>query len=148
MRVRAKAPDLGDLSRDLRRAGRRDLQKELYSGLNRSTKGVRVAIKSAWAAELPQRGGLAAKVARSSVTVRQRGPRVRIVPRGTKRSVGQLDSIEAGEVRHPTYGHDPWRRQPVRPGIFADTAKDHADAHTMDELLDAIETVARKLAAG
>jgi hypothetical protein len=147
--VRASAPDLKLLARALKQSGRKDLRKELYSGLNRGTKPARAAVRAAWLAELPQSGGLAARVARSSVTVRQRGPGVQIVARGSKRGVGDIESIERGVVRHPVYGNrGVWVKQAVPPRIFEDTCREVVDDNVMNELLDGIEAVAKKLAAG
>jgi hypothetical protein len=149
MTVRAKAPDLRGLARDLKAAGRRDLQKELFSALNRATKPVREEIKANAFATLPASGGLNERVAASNVTVRGSGGRVRIVARPSKRG-GTFDpaKLDGGAVDHPTYGHRPTvRNQRVQPGWFSEPAA-AAGADVYDALNDAIEKVAADLAAG
>lgn len=146
--VRAKAPDLKALSRDLKAAGRKDLRKELFAGLNRSTKPLRAAAKANALATLPSSGGLAARVAAANMSVRGGGARVTIVARPSKRG-GSFNPIEidGGIVRHPIYGHGPAVAQHVKPGWFTDPMQEGAD-DVRDELLAGIDAVARKLAAG
>lgn len=183
--VRARAPDLKALSRDLKEAGRTDLRKELFAGLNRGTKPLRAAAKANALATLPSSGGLAALVANATMTVRGAGSaKVTIVAR-PKRAVGQgerdrferqkraaeatkdltlkegrvrasklrtssaqdLQRIDDGTVRHPTFGHGPTVTQAVKPGWFSEPMREGADA-VREELLDAIEVVAHELANG
>lgn len=184
MRVRAKAPDLKQLARDLKAAGRRDLQKELYAGLNRATKPLRAEIKANALATLPSEGGLAALVANANINVRGGGGKVRIVAK-PKRAVSRADRervdrqnraaeatkgltkaegrvsrarlgatsaqdlqrINDGTVRHPTYGHAPTVTQRVPPKWF-DAPIEASTDDVVEELLDAIDTVAAKLADG
>jgi hypothetical protein len=146
--VRAKAPELKALSRDLKEAGRKDLRKELFAGLNRATKPLRAQAKANALATLPSRGGLAARVAAANITVRGGGARVTIVARPSRRG-GQFDParLDAGVVEHPTYGHAPTVTQSVKPGWFTDPMLAGAD-EVREELLDAIEVVAFELANG
>lgn len=149
MTVRATgAQSLRDLSRDLKKAGRHDLRKELFSGLNRATKPLRAEAKANALATLPSRGGLAARVAAANITVRGGGARVTIVARPSKRG-GQFDpaGIDSGTVEHPTYGHKPTVSQSVTPGWFTDPMLAGAD-RVREELLDAIDVVAYELANG
>lgn len=149
MTVRANAPELRALSRDLKAAGRHDLRKELFRGLNRGTKPLRAAAKANALATLPQRGGLNRRVAASNITVRGGGAKVTIVARPSKRG-GPFDpaQVNAGGVTHPTFGHDPTvTTQGFKPGWFTDPMLEGAD-EVREELLDAIEVVAHELANG
>jgi hypothetical protein len=147
--VRANAPQLRDLSRDLKAAGRNDLRKELFAGLNRSTKPLRAAAKASALDTLPSRGGLNRRVAAATMTVRGGGAKVTIVARPSKRG-GPFDpaQVNAGGVTHPTYGHAPTvTTQGFQPGWFTDPMIKGADT-VREELLDAIEVVAHELANG
>jgi hypothetical protein len=142
------AQDLRALSRDLKEAGRKDLRKELFAGLNRATKPLRAEAKANALATLPSSGGLAARVAAANMTVRGGGARVTIVARPSKRG-GSFHPIEidGGVVRHPVYGHGPTVNQHVKPGWFTRPMQAGAD-EVRHELVAAIDVVARKLAAG
>jgi len=148
LKVRANAPDLKALSRDLKAAGRKDLRKELFRGLNRATKPLRAEVKANALATLPSSGGLAARVAAANITVRGGGARVTIVARPSKRG-GQFNPAELddGVARHPTYGHRPTVSQAVKPGWFSEPIRDGAD-EVQEELLDGIQAVADNLANG
>jgi hypothetical protein len=127
------AADLRALSRDLKQAGRKDLRRELFAGLNRATKPLRAEAKANALATLPATGGSA---------------RVTIVARPSARG-GQFNpaEVDAGIVRHPTYDHAPTVSQHVRAGWFTKPMQAGAD-EVRHELVAGIEVVARKLAAG
>lgn len=146
--VHAKAPDLKKLTRDLKEAGRSDLRKELYAGLNRGTKPLRGDIKATALDRLPSEGGLNVRVAAANIRVTGSGGRVRIVARPSKRG-GQFDPAQtnAGAVSHPTYGHRPTITQSIPPGWFNDPIL-RGLPQVQGELLEGIENVAAKLAAG
>lgn len=106
---------LGDLAKKLRRAGRKDLQKELYAALNRATKKPRAEVQRRARQTLPRRGGLAARVATSRLSTRRRRSGVRVIDAGNL----SLSAIDAGTVTHPVFGRrSTWVRQSVRPGFF------------------------------
>jgi hypothetical protein len=147
--VRASgAAELRALSRDLKAAGRKDLRKELFAGLNRGTKPLRADAKASALATLPSRGGFARRVAAANMTVRGGGSRVTIVARPSKGG-GQFDpaGTDSGIVRHPTYGHQPTVAQHVTPAWFTRPMQRGA-GKVRGELVEGIEEVARKLAAG
>lgn len=106
---------LGRIARQLRQAGHKDLQKELYAALNRATKKPRANVRARALATLPRSGGLAARVAKSRLSTRRRRNGVRVVDAGNL----SLSAIDAGRVRHPVFGH---RRvfveQRVKAGFF------------------------------
>jgi hypothetical protein len=143
------AADLRALSRDLKQAGRKDLRRELFAGLNRATKPLRAEAKANALATLPATGGLNRRVAAANITVRGGGSaRVTIVARPSARG-GQFNpaEVDAGIVRHPTYDHAPTVSQHVRAGWFTKPMQAGAD-EVRHELVAGIEVVARKLAAG
>jgi hypothetical protein len=142
------AQDLRALSRDLKVAGRKDLRKELFAGLNRSTKPLRAAAKANALDTLPETGGLNRRVAAATMTVRGGGARLTIVARPSKRG-GQFDplGVDGGIVRHPTYGHGPTVAQHVQPGWFTKPMLAGAD-EVRHELVLGIDVVAAKLEGG
>ncbi len=146
MRVHASAPDLKRLARDLKEVGAKDLRKELYSGLNRSTKPMRGEIKEKAKAILPSGGGLNERVAAANIRVNGSGGKVRIIARPSKRG-GQFDpkATDSGEVEHPTYGHKPTVKQAVTPGWFTEPVVEGLPK-VENELLAGIEVCAAKLA--
>lgn len=134
------------VARALRAAGAKDLRRELYRGLNRATKPLKDAAK-ANAATLPQRGGLAGRVQRARFSTKGRAgrnPSVSIVAKDAKSRSVDLRALDAGTVRHPTFGHRPWVSQPVTPGWFSKPMEAGAD-DVAREVLAAVDAVAAKL---
>lgn len=111
----------GKLSRDLRAAGDKDLRRELYRGLQRATKPLKEAAKENARSTLPRKGGLADRVSRARFNTKSRAgrnPSVRIEAKDAKGRSVDLEALDRGSVRHPTFGHRPWVKQDVRPGWF------------------------------
>lgn len=115
------AEGLARLSRALKAAGEKDLQKHLSKAISDGMKPVRAALPQS-AQRLPKRGGLAARVA---------GSKTRIQRRNTGRAVGvrlrvdnpeNITRMDKGTVRHPVFGR--WlpnvKPQPVPPGWFTE----------------------------
>lgn len=107
--------DLARVSRAMRAAGTegKGLRRELYAGLNRATKPVRADMRAAIQPALPQSGGLAADVQRTTrfTTTTSTGAKslgVRIRARG-KRSIRRMNAT--GSVRHRVFGRDVWVTQ-------------------------------------
>lgn len=127
-------------------AGDKDLQRELRRAMQRGGKPLLAAARAGAAERLPKRGGLADRVAGSKFAVRTRsvgkGAGVRVIGR----SGYDLQGLDEGMVRHPTYGHRPWVGQHIKPGWFSDS-EEAAAPKVRDELVQAIDTVARKLEA-
>jgi hypothetical protein len=106
--------DLARLSTALRAAGEqgKGLKRELSSSLNRETKQTRKDMRAAILPGLPQSGGLAADVQRSTrfstkvSTGRNVG--VTIKARG-RRSIRRMNT--SGSVRHRVFGRGPWVTQ-------------------------------------
>ena len=136
------------LARDLRRAGAGGLRKELYAGLQRSARPAITAVRESAASTLPRRGGLAARVAGSSITARSSGgrnPGIRITAKERKASFDAY-ALDQGRLRHPVYGV--WRRgiktQKVTPGWFTKPITDQAPTFRK-ELLRAVDAIERDI---
>lgn len=93
------ADDLYKLSRTLKGlAGANGVQKEFNQAINRAMKPLKAAVKQSARQSLPQRGGLAARVASSRLTTRRPNTKrgLRLVSRGTL----SLWHLDQGQVRH------------------------------------------------
>jgi hypothetical protein len=142
------ADKLGKLAKALKQAGDKDLQKELYAGLNRATKPLRSDAKRSADENLPRRGGLNKRVARARMSTRRRGgknPGIKIVAKGMPQ-LGRIDRL--GKVKHPVHGHrDRWVDQkiPEAQGWFTDPMQAGAPP-VRKELVRTLDAIARKLA--
>jgi hypothetical protein len=140
------AEKLARVGAAVKAAGDKDLRRELLRAAQRCGRPMKDAARKGALERLPKSGGLAERVATSKFSVRTRttgrGAGVRIV--GT--SGYDLDGIDQGVVRHPTYGHKPWKDQPVRPGWFTDAETDAAPKFR-DEFDQAVNDVGRHLEA-
>lgn len=88
-------------------------------------KPVGTAIAEAIGGAMPARGGLSALVSKAKISLLvdlRRGVRISLNTPGMK--TGQF---EAGTIRHPTYGHKPWKSQQVPGGKGAAELERHAD---------------------
>lgn len=140
------ADQLGDLAKRLRAAGEsgKGLKRELYRGMNRATKPLRVEVQKSAAARLPQSGGLAARVAKTKFTTKiltGRNPGVSIVGKGV------AASTDKGFVMHPVFGRGPLVRQSVEGGWFTETLRDGAPT-VRKELIQAMQDVANQIEKG
>jgi len=108
---------LAHLSRVLAEAGERGkgFKRELGKSLNAETKQTRKEMRAAIMPGLPQRGGLAAEVLRSTrfaTSTSTSGPNVGVRIRArSKRSIRRMNAT--GAFRHPVFGrrYDPWVTQ-------------------------------------
>lgn len=104
----------------------KDLRRESLRELRSAGKPAIQDVKASALATLPNRGGLNALVAASSIGVRTRlagrSPGIRI--KATGKRARQLKSIdESGSWRRPTFGRAPWKTQTYAPakGWFTET---------------------------
>lgn len=116
------------LSRSLRAAGEdgKQLRRDTLRAIRETAKGpLTDELKKASTSRLPSRHGLAAlaaknlKVAaRTKLTGSSAGVTVLV-------EVKDMDvtKLNAGKLRHPTYGHRPWVNQKIPAGIFDDAMK-------------------------
>ena len=120
-RVTQAEADFDKLAAKLRRAEKSRVRRALTQGLRDIAKPVGEAMLRSGAEAMPNRGGLSARVARSSVRQTNKlgsNPRVTITLR--TRQGDDLEAMNRGQLRHPTFGHGPWVVQPVRAGAFTD----------------------------
>lgn len=137
---------LARLSRAMREAGEqgRGIKRELRSSLNRETKQTRAEMRKAIAPALPQRGGLAADVLRSTRFTTTLGsssnPSVTIRARG-RRSIRRMNAT--GTFRHPVFGRrDVWVNQYARSlPRFLDKPFEQSRPDLQQAVLGAIERV-------
>lgn len=134
------------LSKALKAAGRGDLRKALTAGIKKAAKPLIGKSRDEARARLPQRGGLAAVVAKAPQRVQVRtGAKtagVRIVVGGKG---GAARGANAGVIRHPVFGNrGVWVSQKVRPGWFEDPMNDGAPI-VRPEIERAMEDVAEQV---
>ena len=142
------AEEFGILSRCLKEAGDKGLAKELRAGLMRAAKPAKDAIRPSLAAKLPHRGGLAAEMAATRISLRAAGagrnPRVRIVANAPH----DLRKMDKGTLAHPVFGdRKVWRTQSIEPGVFSDPIQERAP-QMRDEMGQAMRRVAAKIEGG
>lgn len=142
--------DLVKLGRRLKEAGDKELRRELFKAMNRSTRPLKLAARSSAVATLPRRGGLNEWVAKnvrisSSNRLTGRNPGVRI---RASRKGSDIAAMDRGRLRHPVFGNRKvWVSQSIRPGWF--TAPMVAGVGVAKrEIVAAVEDVARRLEHG
>ena len=141
------ADKVAALAKALKQVGDKELSRELYKALNRSTKPLKEAAKESADARLPRGGGLNRRVAKARMSTRRRGgrnPGVRIVAKG--RAAALLDT---GRVNHPVFGdRGAWvngQRVPEARDWFTQPMEEGAP-EVRKELVRALDEIARKLA--
>jgi hypothetical protein len=141
------ADQLARLAKQLKEAGDKGLQAELGKAINRALKPVKADIKQSAATMLPKRGGLAAKVAKSRITIRRRTGRtagVRLVATNTI----SLYHLDKGIIRHRKGGDiDAGKVQPTEPGWMTKPAE-AAAPKVRAELVQAMDDIAKKIVRG
>lgn len=144
------AEEFAVLSRALKQAGAKDLQRELSKSINRTVKPLTQDVKQNVGRFVP--GRYAAVLAPSlRITTSRRGsgrnPGVRLKAKATtgRGKPRELKRLDAGQLRHPLFGNRRhWFSQTVRPGFYTETLEQ--DAPTVRrELLEAIRIVAAKI---
>lgn len=131
------------LAARLRRA-EGELPKEIIDALERAAPDLERAATESAAANLPQRGGLAAVVASSGMSHQRRANGIRIVARG----ITQLGLTNQGKVRHPVYGRPgTWVGQEIpKARDWFDRPLQRGESRIRRELEKALEKIARKIA--
>jgi hypothetical protein len=131
--LRGAADQFTALSRRLKQAANKDLNRELTRALNRSVLPLKRALPESARATLPRRGGLADRVAASKIGLRRsdnaKGNGIRLVARNQY----QLGQMDRGIVRHPVFkrkGEERrrtvWMAQRITPGWFSGPAEELA----------------------
>ena len=140
------ADKLHVLARVLREASDKELQRELYRGLNRSVKPLRQDVKDAIPDFLP--GRYAVELSRDlSIRTRRRSgsanPAIYLVGSAKTRDIA---SLNRGRLRHPLFGNRKrWYDQRIKPGFWTDTLERGAP-RVRRELVIVLNDVARKIA--
>jgi hypothetical protein len=131
--------------------GRRSVVKAMRRGLSTSARPVLRGVRAYAVAILPARGGLGPWVAAATMSwqirysARSAGIKLR-GRRGSARGRSDLQRIDAGQVRHPSWGRrgrGQWKAQAVPPGWWSkpleqDTVIEPAVSAAVDRALDEI----------
>lgn len=130
---------------------RNEFVKQFRKDIRKPVTPIRRAVKARAKAILPSGGGLGAWVARLSVTskVYLGSKRARIQVKGSRKNATDkawLTRIDAGSVRHPTWGRrgkDAWHTQSIPSGFWSDPLeeKDHWQKHVEDAVNRATEVL-------
>lgn len=149
--IRWSGSDLREFGRALRTADR-PLRRETTKALNDAAKPLQDAVGANARAELPSSGGLGARVAGMRYRVQRRGGRagasiVIVGTLGKQTGGGQVDlkRMNAGRLRHPTYGRRPWVAQSVASGWW-DKGADDAKPKVVSGIERALERAAYQIA--
>lgn len=140
------AEQLKSLAKDLRAADK-DIKREAMRELRAAGKPAGEAIRTAYGAELPHRGGLADRIRRSTISVQIRAAGVSIGAQVKLRNKHDLRSIEAGRLRHPTFGRGEWVDQKV-PAEIGGKAFEREAPMVQRHMLAALDRVAAKITRG
>lgn len=150
--IRWSGSDLREFGAALRQADR-PLRRETTRALNDAARPLQDRVRERAGGELPMRGGLASRVSGMKFKVQRRGGRAgaRLVIVGTlgkQAGGGQVDlkRMNAGTVRHPTFGHRPWTSQRVASGWW-DKAAEDATPEIVQGVERALERAALAIAA-
>ena len=131
------------VARLLRSVDDKALVKEFYAGINRSTKPLIPAVRKSALSTLPSSGGLAKRIAGSSITTQRRMSGRTAGVRLVATNGYDIGSINRGRVRHLVFGHKPWKNQAVRPNFWDRPMEDGAPA-VEQALLRVMDEVSRK----
>lgn len=147
------ADDLARLSKQLREAGDKGLQRELSKSIRDALKPVRtVALPKSALETLPRRGGVGAVVAKTKYSISKKtGNRVAGL-RLTAKNIYNLRRIDQGVLRHPVFKsekrpHPKWVNQKVTPGWFTKPTDDAAP-DVRREIAKGMDRVARQITKG
>lgn len=138
------ADQLTRLSKNLKDAGRRDLERELSKGISRALKPVIASLRASAQTTLPHRGGLAARVAGSQMSISGHKQGLRL----TAKNAYALAQLDKGTVRHPVYGNrEAWVTQKVDRGWWT-RPTEAAGPRARREAQQAMDRVAREIGRG
>lgn len=123
MSVEFNPPDMRALSKRLKDAGQKELSSQLNKQINATVKPLRQAFKASALKKLPKKGGLAKHVSRTRYRTQKNKNGVRLVAQNQY----ELEKLDDGTLRHPTFGGKPWVKQTVKKGTFSDPWEENAD---------------------
>lgn len=134
------AQQLDELAKRLKAVGDKDLRKELLRAFREGTKGTKPEVTRSLASRLPQRGGLAARMATSRISTKTKLSGQKVSVRIEARSPHDIRGMNAGRLRHKVFGRDQWVDQQIEPGVF-----DNPIEQDIPQIRDALERVMRDL---
>ena len=144
-----KSDDVDNLVRAIRtHADAKAIRRELYSGLNRATKGVRGQMIDAITDALPQRGGLAEQMASKMRTnTSAKSGKYAGVSLWFKSSGYDIRTLTGNRLRHPVFGNrNVWVDQTT--GVDSEAFTGEFDKQKPDiqrAIVNVLEDVARKV---
>lgn len=140
------------LSRALRQAGRKDLDKELRRGVSRAVRPFGAEVKAEARTGMPS--GYAPLLAASlSVRTQWRAAGVTVVTTAKgSQDARDIEAIDGGTLRHPVFGRrrrrtgrkNPWVAQRVRAGFWTRPAE-RLQRQIVDEVKAAVVRVTEKV---
>jgi hypothetical protein len=147
------AEQLARLSRQLKEAGDKGLQRELTKAISQAVKPLKSELPASARSHLPRRGGLAERVAASKVGFSRRTKGNTVGLRVQAKNAYHLAQMDKGHVRHPVFKRKEERNrsavrvtQKVDPGWFTDPTE-AAAPRIRREVQQAMDTVAKKIKA-
>lgn len=143
------ADDIDALVKRIRtHADSKAIRKEMFQGLNRATKGVRGEMKEAIPAALPNRGGLAATIQKSTrLNTSAKSGRYAGVTIWARNSRHDIRTLTGKRLRHPVFGNrGAWVTQTagVDPAIFTAKFEDQKP-DVQRAIVRVMEDIARKV---
>ena len=139
------AEQLARLSKALKAAGDRELQRELSRGISQAMKPVMADVRQSAQRTLPSRGGLAQKVARTPMRITRRAGSQIAYVRLQAKSPYHLGQLNRGILHHPVFGNrSVWVTQRVESGWWT-RPTEAAAVQVRRELLTAMNRVAAKI---
>lgn len=151
--IRVKgAEELRRLAKQCRDIGRRDLIRKLYNGFQRAVRPFDREVRGELPVHVPDRyAGVLDQSLRVRASVKTVGKGVGVSVVGS--ALGQvverdLPAVDAGVLRHKTFGHPPWFSQAVVPGFFTGPPADRMIERVEDEIEKVLDAVGDELERG
>lgn len=147
------ADQLSKVAVALKQHGSKELRGELTKAITRSVKPLKKDVKAHATNVLPSRGGLGARVAKTTLQHRRRtsasNPGISIHAKPSSRTLRDPARVDKGRARHPVYGmaasRAAWVLQDVPPGWFTKPLQD-GGSEVREEIVKAMQDVADKIA--
>lgn len=147
--VSVKTEGFLEAADQLRDAGRGDLRRELYRGLNRGVKGARQDVVAAMPGYMPsQYAGSLGSDFKITTSARRGRQKQSIKLRGSsKKRSRHVRAVNRGELRHPLFGNRGfWYTTRVTPGFWVEPLNER-QPEMRREIEQAMADVADKIAS-
>lgn len=136
----------------LKRAGDRELSKQLGKAVTATVKPAKKRVKSSTVDFLPRRGGLAKRVSKTTLSHKTRksgkSPRVTVLAKPGHKTLRDPYRVDRGRIKHPVFGQAhsraAWVFQDVKPGWFSTPMRESAP-EARKELVKAMDDLVRKI---